>query len=225
MKQEGSLARTHEDEPGLPRGRASLPADTVRAAQRERLIRAIIAASAEQGYLRVTIADVVSRAKVSRAAFYTHFTDKDECLLAAALHGRRLVIDRITAATQSQPDGATPEHTLRASCHAFLGFLTDEPEFARVFYLELPSAGPNAVTQLVEAQRQYAHLNEVWHRRARKTHPELPDVPREAFVAAVGATTELVRAAVHSGRANLLELEDDLVGLHLALLAGKPWTA
>ncbi|NKQ59286.1 TetR/AcrR family transcriptional regulator [Amycolatopsis sp. K13G38] len=224
MKQEGSLARTHEDEPGLPRGRASLPADEVRAAQRERLIRAIIAASAEQGYLRITIADVVSRAKVSRAAFYTHFTDKDDCLLAAALHGRRLAMDRIAAATHALPADAPPEDALRASCRAYLRFLTDEPEFARVFYLELPSAGPRAITRLVEAQRQYAHLNEVWHRRAREQDPTLPAVPRSAYLAAVGATTELVRAEVHSGRKRLLDLEDTLVGLHLALLAGRPWT-
>ena len=47
MRQEGVLARTHEGEPGLPRGRNGLPAETVRAAQRERLLRAVIAAVAD----------------------------------------------------------------------------------------------------------------------------------------------------------------------------------
>ncbi|GAB2971900.1 TetR/AcrR family transcriptional regulator [Amycolatopsis acidiphila] len=223
MRQEGSLARTHEQEPGLPRGRASLPADAVRAAQRERLIRAIIAASAENGYLRVTIADVVQRAKVSRAAFYAHFSDKDDCLLEATLFGRRLLIGHITAETRALPAETSAEESLRVACRAFLRFLTDEPEFARVFYLELPSAGPQAITRAIEAQRQYAHLNELWHRRARVQDPSLPDVPPEAFAAAVGATTELVRSAVHAGRTRLLDLEDALVALHLALLAGRPW--
>jgi AcrR family transcriptional regulator len=225
MKQEGSLARTHEQEPGLPRGRASLPADAVRAAQRERLIRAIIAASAEHGYLRVTVADVVQRAKVSRAAFYAHFTDKDDCLLAAALFGRRLLIGHITAETRALPADTPPADTLRVACRAFLQFLTDEPEFARVFYLELPSGGPRAISRTVEGQRAYAQLNRLWHQRAHAQDPSLPVVPDEAFVAAVGATTELVRAAVHDGHPRLSDLEDVLVGLHLAILAGKPWVS
>ena len=43
MGQEGSLARRHDDAPGLPRGRSSLPADEVRAAQRQRLLTATVA--------------------------------------------------------------------------------------------------------------------------------------------------------------------------------------
>ncbi|KAA9153508.1 TetR/AcrR family transcriptional regulator [Amycolatopsis acidicola] len=224
MKQEGSLARTHERSPGLPRGRASLPADAVRAAQRERLIRAIISAAAENGYPNLTIAEVVSRAKVSRAAFYAHFTDKAGCLLEAALHGRQLLIGHIRARTHALPPETPPEEVLRVSCRAFLEFLTDEPEFARVFYLELPGAGPMAIGRSVEAQHAYALLNESWHRRARRLDPSVPAVPPEAFHAAVGATTELVRAAVHNGHPALPDLEDTLVSLHLALLAGKPWT-
>ena len=35
MRQEGELARTHEGEPGLPRGRSRLPASAVSASQRD----------------------------------------------------------------------------------------------------------------------------------------------------------------------------------------------
>jgi len=41
VRQEGVLARTHEGEPGLPRGRSGLPLTAVRGAQRERLLRAV----------------------------------------------------------------------------------------------------------------------------------------------------------------------------------------
>ncbi|GHF31848.1 AcrR family transcriptional regulator [Amycolatopsis bartoniae] len=225
MKQEGSLARTHESNPGLPRGRASLPADAVRAAQRERLVRAMIAVSAERGYLRITVADVVARAKVSRAAFYAHFSDKTDCLLEATLYGRGLLIGHIRAQTGALPEETPPEEVLRVACRAFLGFLTDEPEFARVFYVEMPSAGPLALGRGIEAHHAYARLNAAWHRHARRLDPSLPAVPDEAFHAAVGATTELVRAAVHSGQTALGDLEDTLVALHLALLAGKVWAA
>jgi AcrR family transcriptional regulator len=224
MGQGGSLARTHAGEPGLPRGRASLPADTVRAAQRDRLVRAVIAAAAEQGYARVTVADVVARAKVSRAAFYLHFADKEECFFAASQEGRRLMVERITGHTRALPPDTPAERVLRVACRAFLEFLAEEPEFARVFYLDLPTAGPRAVARLEEAQQRFAHLNQVWHLRARRQRPDWPAVPEAAYRAAVGATTELVRSMVHSGRTRSLpELEDALVGLHLALLTGQPW--
>lgn len=220
----GSLARTHQGEPGLPRGRASLPADEVRAAQRERLVRAMVAAAAEQGYSRVTVADVVQRAKVSRAAFYAHFTDKEDCFFAASLEGRAMLVGHIVAETRALPAGTPAEVVLRTAVRAFLGFLANEPEFARVFYIELPGAGARAVERLDEARFAFARLNEVWQQRGRRADPSWPDVPPEAYLAAVGATTELVRSVVYRGsRQALLDLEDKLVCLHLALLAGRPW--
>ena len=66
------------------RGRSRLPVVAVRASQRERLVRAVVAAVAQSGYPAVTVADIVRRARVSRAAFYTHFTDKEDCFLSAS---------------------------------------------------------------------------------------------------------------------------------------------
>jgi AcrR family transcriptional regulator len=225
MRQEGSLARTHRGEPGLPRGRARLPAADVRAAQRERIIRAIVAAVAENGYAAATIADVVRHAKVSRAAFYAHFTDKEDCFLAASQQGGRLMIGHIVAATKALPADVSPEAAMRIACRALLEFLVAEPAFARIFYVEMPGAGRRARDRIDASRHRFAELNRAWHARARTLDPSCPEVPEQAYLAAVGATTELVRAIVHSGRiAELTGLEDALVALHLALLAGKPWS-
>ena len=79
----GALARVHHGLPKLPRGRSCLTEDAVRAAHRERLLRAVIAAVAPKGYPAVTVADIVSGARVSRQVFYEHFADKEECFLEA----------------------------------------------------------------------------------------------------------------------------------------------
>src|ERR1700716_2277521 len=129
VKQEGALARTHEGEPGLPRGRSGLPAEEVRAAQRERLLRAVIAAVAATGFSEVTVADIVRRARVSKAAFYAHFADKEDCFLAATREGGHLMITRVRAAARGMPPGAPAETVLRASLAAFLTFLAREPAF------------------------------------------------------------------------------------------------
>jgi AcrR family transcriptional regulator len=225
-KQEGTLAETHAGKPGLPRGRNRLPAPAVRASQRERLLRAAIAAVAEKGYQAVIVADIVRRAKVSRAAFYVHFRGREECFMAATRRGGQLMIDYVIEAVHAAPADATDEETLRVGCRAYLRFLADEPAFARVFFIDMPSAGPLAVERLQAAGFRYAEINSKWHRRALPRHPDWPAVPEDAYQALVGATAELVRSRVSIGKTESLpELEDTLVALHLAVLAGQPWPA
>lgn len=223
---EGELSRTHEGKPGLPRGRGRLPVTAVRASQRERLLRAMVAAAAESGYYAVTIADIVGRARVSRAAFYEHFTGKEDCFLAASAEGWQMVTAHVTEAARAVPPGTPDVDTLRAALRAFLGFLAAEPAFARVFYVDMPSIGAAAPERAHAARQQYADINRRWHQRARARNPGWPDVPDDAYLALSGATTELVRSRVHAGRTgDLPGLENTLVSLHLAILAGRPWSA
>ncbi|HWG01493.1 MAG TPA: helix-turn-helix domain-containing protein [Trebonia sp.] len=222
--QGGSLAHTHEGKPGLPRGRNRLPTPAVRASQRERLLRAAIAAVADSGYAAVTVADIVRRAKVSRAAFYVHFRGKDDCFLAATGEGGRLLLGRVRTTARAVPDDAPAEDALRAGCRAFLGFLADEPAFARVFYIDMPAAGPASVARFHAATERFAEINRRWHERARTRDPAWPAVPGEAYRALAGATAELIRARVAADRTKELpDLEDTLVSLHLAVLAARPW--
>jgi AcrR family transcriptional regulator len=223
-RQEGTLAGTHEGRPGLPRGRSRLPLPAVRASQRERLLRSVIAAVSEMGYPAVTVADIVRRARVSRVAFYDHFADKEECFLSATGEGRELMIARIVAATRGLPADASDDDVLRVGLRAYLAFLAGEPAFARVFYLHMPAAGARAVDRLDAAQAQFADLTRHWHERARERHRSWPAVPAAAYLALAGATAELVRSLVHAGRTGALpELEDTLVPLHLAVLAARRW--
>jgi AcrR family transcriptional regulator len=224
MVQEGSLARTHDSSPGLPRGRSSLPAPAVRAVQRQRLLTATVSAVAEHGFGGLTIADIVRRAKVSRAAFYAHFADKEDCFLAATALGGDLLVDAVVTATRDMPADAPPEAVLRIGCRAYLRFLADEPAFARVFFIEMPAAGVKAVDRLDNSDNRFADLNREWHDVARRRHPEWPEVPYDAYLALSGATTELVGFRVRRGRtAELPDLEDTVVALYLAVLAGQAW--
>jgi hypothetical protein len=127
-------------------------------------------------------------------------------------------------AVRAVPADAPDEEVLRAGCRAFLGFLADEPAFARVFYIDMPAAGPVAVARLQDAGCRFAEINAKWHRRARTRHPDWPAVPDEAYQALSGATAELVRSWVGADKSEALpELEDTLVALHLSVLAARPW--
>lgn len=224
-KQEGTLAATHVGKPGLPRGRSRLPAKAVQASQRERLLRAAIAAIADKGYPDVTVADIVRRAKVSRAAFYLHFRGREDCFLAATRRGGQLLFGRVMEAARALPDDTPDEAVLRGGLRAYLDFLAEEPAFARVFFVDMPAAGPAAVDRLEAASSRFAEINAKWHRRALTRHPDWPAVPDEAYQALSGATAELIRSWVVADKTeSLAELEDSLVALHLAVLAARPWT-
>jgi AcrR family transcriptional regulator len=221
---QGSLASTHEGRPGLPRGRSRLPTRQVRASQRERLQRAVIAATADSGYAAVTVAGIVRRAKVSRATFYVHYRGKDDCFLDATGAGGRLLVSRVVAAARGVEPGAPAEDVLRAGCREFLSFLAGEPAFARVFYIDMPAAGQAAVDRLQDATGRFADINRAWHERARQRNPGWPAVPAAVYLALAGATAELVREAVRADRVpELTGLEDTLVSLHLAVLAARAW--
>src|SRR3984957_19373295 len=145
-KQEGTgtLAGTHAGKPGLPRAPTRLPAPAVHASQRERLLKAAVAAVAQKGYAAVTVADIVRRAKVSRAAFYLHFRSREDCFFAATRRGGQRLYGRVIEAARAVPDDAPDEEALRTGCRAYLCFLADEPAFARVFFIDMPAAGPAA---------------------------------------------------------------------------------
>ena len=163
---------------------------------------------------------------MSRAAFYAHFADKEDCFLAATREGGRLLADRVAAAGRHQPAHVSAEAALRASIAAYLGFLAAEPAFARAFFIDMPAVGARAVQRLEAAQHGFARMTRKWHERARRENPCWPDVPYEAYLALAGATAELVRAEVRHDRIRAIpDLEDTLVALHLAILAARPWHA
>lgn len=219
----GALARVHHGLPKLPRGRSCLTEDAVRAAHRERLLRAVIAAVAPKGYPAVTVADIVSGARVSRQVFYEHFADKEECFLAASEEGCELMFRRVLEAQRALAGDSHATERLRAGVRAYLVFLVTEPEFARTFLLEVLAAGPRALAKRVAVHQRFARLTRAWHVQARREHPSWPAVRDEAYLGMVGAFHELVAECVREDRIeDLRKLEDPIMELHLAVFAGSP---
>ena len=58
---------------------------------------------------------------------------------------------QIVAATRAAATDATDEAVLRVAVRGFLAFVTGEPEFAKIFYVDMPAAGPHATAELVRA--------------------------------------------------------------------------
>jgi AcrR family transcriptional regulator len=218
----GGEAQTVEGRP-LPRGPHRLAREQVLASQRGRMLNGIAEAVAAKGYAATTVADVVSRAGVSRKTFYEHFADKEECFLAAYDTGVEILYGAIAAAGEGIAD---PIERMRAGVHAHLATLSAEPHFARAFLIEIVAAGPRAEARRAEVHARFAHRLAAVHAAARRDLPSLPEVPHALFRASVGAFNELVAEYVREGRTRQLgELEDTILHLELVLFAGHELAA
>src|SRR5437588_12617692 len=89
----------------LPRGRHNLRPAVVRASQRVRLLAGVTAVVAHRGYAAATITEVARRAGVSPNVFYEHFTDLEDCFVAAYDVFAATLTDRITVAAAAGDGG------------------------------------------------------------------------------------------------------------------------
>jgi AcrR family transcriptional regulator len=203
---------------GLPRGRGSLPPEEVARAQRERLLRAMVAVVAELGYANVRIADVVDRARVSRQSFYAQFVDKQQCFLAAHADGVALILEQLGPWAVNSPDLA-PAVQLRRGIAAYLDLASHEPEFARCMLIELQASGPAGLQARLAAHRQIAAILQLWHEGARHNQPSWPVIPPSRYAAAVGAVHDLLFDVIARGcPESAPALEDAAVDAVAALL-------
>lgn len=204
----------------LPPGRHGIPADLVRAHQRQRLLEAAAAALAEQGYGRLTAARVTELAGVSSRTFYQHFEDLWACLLAAYETEAGMLCTEIEGACAALVEERGPVAEVdrggraRAGIAAALDFLAAEPSVARL----LSAEPPPQIAALAAARRDLIERLGAML-RAVLTDPDgatpLPGLERRL----IGAALALVAArASTDDPQRLRDLEPELGELLLASL-------
>jgi AcrR family transcriptional regulator len=113
----------------LPRGRHGIPKELVVANQRERLLEAVAALIAEQGYAAMAVADVVERAGVSRGTFYKLFENKLDCVLTAQQEAYDRFHEAVVSACASSQEWV---RGVSAGVAAALAFAAEHPADARL---------------------------------------------------------------------------------------------
>ncbi|MDX6587495.1 MAG: hypothetical protein QOI31_1968 [Solirubrobacterales bacterium] len=196
----------------LPRGRHRLGRDEVLSSQRGRLLFAMSEAVAEHGYAKTSVAMVLKRAHVSRETFYEHFSNKEECFVAAYDGAAAILATQIGAGLQESSGDRDVVARLNDLLRRYLETLQSEPALARTFLLEVYAAGPTALERRVEVQNRFVELVAF----IAGAKDERQKFACEAVVAAVSA---LVTQRVCAGRTDqLTELEEPLAGLVTELL-------
>jgi AcrR family transcriptional regulator len=118
-------------------GRGNLPEESDRS-QRERLFAAMVAISSEKGYDATRIGELAQMAGVSQAAFYEHFEDKQQLLLAAV----EALVEPTIAIIERAEDAPTGEARVRQATAAFLQLIAEQPAASKMGLIEVYAAGP-----------------------------------------------------------------------------------
>jgi AcrR family transcriptional regulator len=123
-----------------------LPPEEVARNQQERLFAALVAVVADKGYEATRVEDLLELSGVSRSAFYAHFSDKEECLLAAL---RAFVGPTVGGIFGEGESGPPPdEERARQAFRAFIELIVEQAAAARMCLVEIYAAGPKAIAEI-----------------------------------------------------------------------------
>jgi AcrR family transcriptional regulator len=168
--------------PEDPRERRARVADF----QRSRLLRAALAVAHEHGYERMTVALVISQARISRRTFYELFDNRDDCYLA--LYDEAL--SDIAAAVRPPYDGeGTWSERLRRGLAALLAFLESEHELAALVVSHLRGAGPRCTKRRARTLALLTEAVDAGRSQAKPGH-EPPPLTAEVVVGGVLAVLD-----------------------------------
>ena len=183
-------------------GRGNAPEESDRS-QRERLFGAMVAISAEKGYEATKIADLVKVAGVSRAAFYEHFKDKEECLLAAA----DALVEPTIARIERAEDAPTGEARLRQAVEALTGLIAAQPAASKMCFIEIYAAGK-------EGEAAVERATDTFERFAISQFNEIPSskgMPPQMVRAMIGGLQKVIHKRLYSDEADQLpRLAEDI---------------
>ncbi len=182
----------------FPAGVRTLPAELVRAIQRERLLAAMIKTVTEIGYNALTVQNVLARAGISRPTFYEQFEDKEDCFLAAFDASAAQLRERIEVAVAAAEPSWRDQ--LRSGIAELLRFIDDEPEAARTVIVEARASSP---TGLVRRDQLLDHFASCIDALAREGLEEPPSAIAAAGV--VGGIESVLYARLQKGETKDLD--------------------
>jgi len=188
----------------------TIPIDVGVVAQRQRIVEAMIGSCAEKTYAATTIADLVSRASISRTTFYKRFAGKRECFDAAL----DWCIEEFRAATaNSHSSSDTPPEAVRKAAAAGLELMAAKPALAQLLVGEAVSVEP----AVIERYRRLLipALESLWADTDRPRHAHTD--PRLAF----GRAQVLIyNQIIAVGTGDLPDLLPEIVYIALLPFAG-----
>ncbi len=145
------------------------------------MLAAAVEAVEEVGYARMTVAEVIGRARVSRKTFYDVFADREDCFLAAFNQAIDSGGTLVKAAYEHEPGW---REGIRSGLARLLLLLDEEPGLAKVCVVEALGAGPRLLERRARVLEELAEVIDRGRSLASATH-QPPALTAEGVVGAV----------------------------------------
>src|SRR3954447_2002898 len=182
----------------VPRGRHAPPLEVRREVQLQRLFQAAAKVFSEVGYADASAESISKEAGMSKATFYEHFANKEECILAltdAAGAASRAGVAAAVSDTEEQF-----EARVHARVQRFLQGLEAFPEMARVVLVDVIGVGPAGAAKRDDMLQAFADFLVSENQAAHDSYgAPLFSSSDDAF-AIVGAIVELASRQLRTGQ-------------------------
>jgi len=201
-----------------PRGRHAPPLEVRQDRQRRRLYAAAGAIFAGVGYADATAEAIARAAGMSKATFYEHFDNKEECIIALHDDATAAVLGAMVR-TGKEYSGDDSAGRVRAVIRTFLEVLAAFPDEAQTLLVEIVGAGPRAIERRDRVLAEFAaYVDAVNREDAERGSAQRLASPHDAF-AIVGAVVELASRQIRTGEPeDIRDLEPVVERLVLGLL-------
>jgi AcrR family transcriptional regulator len=173
-----------------------MPREEAERNHRERLFAAMVASVVEKGYEATRVADLVALSGISRSAFYRQFADKKECFLAAAEE----LIEPTVAIMEHAEKSPSGEERMREAVGAFLRLMVAQPAAAKMCFVEIYAAGPEAVTLIDRTLDRFEKFGTAQFEQI----PGREGMPREMVRAMIGGLQKVVHKRLYRDEQDLL---------------------
>ena len=166
--------------------------------QRARLLRAAAQVFAEKGYVNASSEAISRAAGMSKATFYQHFDNKEECLIGVFDLATEVLREAIEGGLTGMADASAAER-IQVGTTSFLAVLKDNAAYFQTILVESLAAGPRAASRRDEILRVFADMLDARNAAAaRRGQIGRFASPHDSF-AVIGAIAELITRQVRLG--------------------------
>ncbi len=183
--------------------------------QRERLVEAMTVVAARHGYAEASVARVVKQAGMSRATFYDHFENRDDCFLAAFRRAAEPMREQLGSGDEARGEPERPREVLART----LALAEQHPAATRLILIEARAGDKRVRAEHEDLLALIERAIELYLSAAAERMPI--EIPTRALLGGIGG---LIGTRVFRGEAGgLSELRDDLLAWFgsYALPAGR----
>ena len=190
------------------------PAEADRGDYRRRLLDALEASVEEAGFTRVTVADIVRRARTSRRTFYEHFDSREACLVALLTDANAEQVRQISAAVDSH---APWRDQVRQAVEAWISSGESRAALMLSWIRDVPSLGPVARQLQREVMNNFVEMVQALADGETFRAAGIGPVSRARIIMLLGGLRELTASTVEEG-GRMEDITDEAVAASIALL-------